>query len=666
MKKILYVSPHLDDALLSMAQNIKNEIDNGEEVAVVSVFTEGDAVRADFYEKRRCDDIRALTAIGAKYQHLGMVDSYFRGLGYCNYSTIMFHSEVAETELFDAIFVSISKLIKNYDICYFPLGVGGHVDHNIVFRCAEKLMPKFADKIDFRFYADMPYCMLDGNVDIRIWQTFGIKPQQVSIKPLLENDYYFLQNYCSDVADSKSSASEFAKEVDAFSQGRLTLKNDYFPVRIPVKFDKAELLKNYASEVEDLFGERTEQALGDECYFMFRAKNSVHYLRNDFSDVKNYCARIESDCKGTRLVTDAIFFDDNTLPIYDQVYFLFEKLRVLGCMYNLNPQGFKNSFQAEDIFEAEVFYPADGEDNHAFLKRFVPRLVAPNCELRFTPSTDAKLGISANFQLKSVETPSGKKYQQNENGLIQCESFEVHISEHCNLRCVQCCNVSPFNKPKFLAVEDVDNQFSFLRKHLNPDVIKISGGEPLLNPQLGDIIGKIKEIFPDTPLRITTNGLLINRLPEETLARLDQLWVSNYSSMPNPPKNIERIFALARKYEIVLNIKDVTEFSSVLPKTVLSPTEAEDSFRNCWMRHRCLMIRNDRFYKCTRAAYIDDYLRTTQNLATDFSIRDGIPLSAENFNEKALELLNGDTPIDSCVYCLGNTGGSFRQRQMER
>ena len=70
MKKILYVSPHLDDALLSMAQNMKNEIADGEDVTVISVFTEGNDETARFYEQRRNDDIRAIASIGAHYSRI--------------------------------------------------------------------------------------------------------------------------------------------------------------------------------------------------------------------------------------------------------------------------------------------------------------------------------------------------------------------------------------------------------------------------------------------------------------------------------------------------------------------------------------------------------------------------------------------------------------------
>lgn len=674
MRKILYVSPHLDDALLSMAQNMKNEICDGEDVTVLSVFTEGNDETSSLYDQRRNDDKRALASIGAKYIHLGFHDSYFRepkdsGVEpYHNFSTIMFHKTADDKDLLNELDVALRNIILDFDIVYFPLAVGGHVDHTLVFLCAYEYWKNLSDKIDVRFYADMPYSMIDGNVDIRIQQCFGYKTRTASIKPLLENDLYFLKNYCEDADDERKSTMLFQKEIDDFNRCELTNENDYFPVEIPVdadKFDKSSLISNYGSKVGDLFGSRTEQVYNPERYFIFKpAEASVHYVRNSLTDTHNYCAKIITDCQETVLRTDVVFHDDNNMPIYDQVYYLFEKLRVLGCMYNLNHQGFKNTFQAEDIFCAELFYNDSNPDDLAFLKRFVPRLVAPKCKLMFTRSDRGKLGIKADFRLKSVETPSGKKYSRNSDGTINCESFEVHIAEHCNLRCEQCSNFSPFNKPKFLSAQDVENQFRFLKNHINPDVIKIVGGEPLLNPEIGEIIEKIKEVFPTTPLRVVSNGLLIYRLSEDSFAKLDQLWVSNYISVPNSERNIERIFALARKYELVLNIKNVTEFSKVMPDAPLSAIQVEDSFRNCWMRHRCLIVRNGRFFKCTRAAYIDDYLKTTKQMDTDYAEKDGILLSAPDFNDQVLRMLNSNTPINSCEYCLGNTGGSFPQRQM--
>lgn len=676
MKKILYVSPHLDDALLSMAQNIKNEIDDGEDVTVLSVFTDGDDEASALYVQRREDDIRALASIGAKYIHLGFPDSYFRVPDpsvcrlepYHNFSTIMFHKTSDDRVLLDKIKDILRELISDFDIVYFPLAVGGHVDHTLVFLCAYSYWETLSNRFDIRFYADMPYSMIDGNVDIRIQQCFGYKTRTEPIKPLLENDLFFLKNYCEDAEDEQKSTSLFQKEIDSFNESKLTNENDYFPVVVTVdaeKFNKAELISYYGSEVGDLFGNRTEQVYYPERYYIFEhADSAVHYLRNSLIGNHNYCAKIVKERQGTILRTDVIFHDDKTMPIYDQVYFLFEKLRVLGCMYNLNPQGFKNSFQAEDIFQAEIFYNEQKVDDLAFLKRFVPRIVAPNCELKFTKSDSGKLGICADFRLKSVETPSGRKYTRNADGTINCESFEVHISEHCNLRCVQCSNVSPFNKPKNLSVQEVESMFRFVKKHLNPDVIKILGGEPLLNPEIGAIVEKIKEIFPTKPLRVITNGLLINRFSEDSFAKLDQLWVSNYCTVPNSKRNIERIFALARKFEMVLNIKEVTEFSKVIPDSRLSSIQAEDSFRNCWMRHRGLMIRNGRFFKCTRPAYIDDYLKTTKQMTTDYAEKDGVPVSACDFNDQVLDLLNSNTPLVTCEYCLGNTGASFPQKQM--
>ena len=667
--EILYVSPHLDDVLLSMAQNIKNEIANNANVTIATFFSEGNTATRSLYESRRKDDVCAISKIGAKALHMGFTDSYFRDSRFCNYSSIMFHKECTETQLFNDIQKKLRELLVNgkYTICYIPLGVGGHVDHNIIFHAGRQLAEEMND-IDFRFYADMPYALISESIDFRIAEMFGYKNHEYTFRPLLDNNFHFLKTYCNDDADRERSSCLFKADYNTYKSLPLTHEGEYFPVKIVIEkdFDKAELIATYKSELPDLFGNETNQINAAEQYFMFQAKNnsSIRYVKNNMSDSKDYCARIIKNGKYTIMQTDTIWYDDTTKSLYNQVYFLFEKLRVLGCMYNLAPQGYRYCFQAEDIFEAEIFYSGDDSEGD-FLKRFIPRLTSPDCKIRLAPSSDGRLGIRAKFLLKAIETPDGKKYHINEQGTIDCESFEVHVSEHCNLKCKQCCNSSPFNKPRFLSPEEVRDMFTFVKANLNPDVIKISGGEPMLNPHLGEIINIIKDLFPKTPLRITSNGLLFKRLKEEDFSRLDQLWISNYSSMPVPDSTIEKIRNLAQKYEIVLNIKEVQEFSNVISEEKLTQTKAEDSFRNCWMRHRCLIIRNNRFYLCTRAAYIDSYLKTRHNLDTDYSVRDGILLNDPDFKNKALELLNRNKPINTCVYCFGNTGSSFPSTQMK-
>lgn len=78
------------------------------------------------------------------------------------------------------------------------------------------------------------------------------------------------------------------------------------------------------------------------------------------------------------------------------------------------------------------------------------------------------------------------------------------------------------------------------------------------------------------------------------------------------------------------------------------------------------MVRNNTFFKCTRAAYIEEQQRIYKmNLRQPITaIQEGIAIDDPDFQEKALRYLNDKNPIKSCRVCLGVSGTLFPNRQM--
>src|SRR5262249_58418964 len=74
------------------------------------------------------------------------------------------------------------------------------------------------------------------------------------------------------------------------------------------------------------------------------------------------------------------------------------------------------------------------------------------------------------------------------NGRIVTRSLEVHVTDHCNLRCEQCCSLSPFLPPWYEDPERLRRDFTAARRVLAPTFLKLVGGEPLLHPRLLDCL----------------------------------------------------------------------------------------------------------------------------------------------------------------------------------
>ena len=212
-----------------------------------------------------------------------------------------------------------------------------------------------------------------------------------------------------------------------------------------------------------------------------------------------------------------------------------------------------------------------------------------------------------------------------------------------------------------MSLEEVTEICNFVNAQFRPEVFKVAGGEPTLHPQLDEILKIVKRTCPDTVVRVISNGLMLHRMSASFWENIDQLTISNYISAPVKPRLLEEIRQKARHYEIVLNVKFVDQFNEIFVDDIIEDkTRVQQIFNDCWMRHRCLIVRNGRFYKCTRAAYMNDFLgikgKPANIGASSYSVEDGIALDDLDFRNKALNYLNDSKPLHSCHYCLGVSG----------
>lgn len=100
------------------------------------------------------------------------------------------------------------------------------------------------------------------------------------------------------------------------------------------------------------------------------------------------------------------------------------------------------------------------------------------------------------------------------------EYLVVNILDHCNLRCKGCDHFACIADPYFVPIDTIRRDVERMSEVLHGDnVIKIAvmGGEPLLHPDLLEILEIIRINFPYAIIRLTTNGLLL-------LQQTDSFW----------------------------------------------------------------------------------------------------------------------------------------------
>jgi LmbE family N-acetylglucosaminyl deacetylase len=134
----LVVSPHLDDAVLSVGGSIAAWTAAGERVVIATVYTDGpplDEVSPTMrkwadYPARRVEDAGACAAVGAEVRWLGQIERAFRrpfltGLTYFTTPADRagFTTLATVTKALDALAdVDATRIVV-------PLGIGNHIDH---------------------------------------------------------------------------------------------------------------------------------------------------------------------------------------------------------------------------------------------------------------------------------------------------------------------------------------------------------------------------------------------------------------------------------------------------------------------------------------------------------------------------------------------------------
>ncbi len=196
----IYISPHLDDAILSMGGLIYEQVRQGQSVEIwtaISGMPDSSEVSQlaqeihtawgfqsvkDTILSRREENRLAAKIVGATDIYLDFLDSIYRrspngGWLYQNNTFVPPHTD--DADLPRQMVMAMNKRLKPDDKIVCPLAIGGHVDHVIVRQAVENLGR------DILYYADIPYLLSDPSSLKFITQNMQASKQKISIKGLL-------------------------------------------------------------------------------------------------------------------------------------------------------------------------------------------------------------------------------------------------------------------------------------------------------------------------------------------------------------------------------------------------------------------------------------------------------------------------------------------------
>jgi len=232
----LYLSPHLDDVILSCGGTIWQQVRAGERVLVLTVFAGSpspDAPLSPFAQElharwetltdasalRREEDLAALAVLGAETMHWPYTDCVYRRtpagcFPYTSGETLFGPVHPAEKGLIAELATRLAALLQRQGgaAIYVPLGIGHHVDHQIVRQAAE------ASGHALAYYEDFPYAQ-----DRQAMQQVSMPGQarvhlELLSEQALEAKLAAIACYRSQVSTFWDDAAHIASSVRAFAE----------------------------------------------------------------------------------------------------------------------------------------------------------------------------------------------------------------------------------------------------------------------------------------------------------------------------------------------------------------------------------------------------------------------------------------------------------------
>lgn len=236
----IFLSPHLDDVVYSCGGTLGVQVSTGLRPLVITVFAgvpssnlELSPFAAEVQREmgfrqnaqaamttRRDEDARALQYLNADYLWLDYLDAIYRGTPtYYAQRSQLIGGDVHPTDLWIDKELA-QNLVALHDrlpdtVWYAPLGVGRHVDHQIVCSAVDRLIQRGAN---VKLYEDFPYVLTKGSLEDRL-QEFGntLEPALVEMSEMLHLRQEGSEMYSSQIQLNFSDKASMYHSMEDYS-----------------------------------------------------------------------------------------------------------------------------------------------------------------------------------------------------------------------------------------------------------------------------------------------------------------------------------------------------------------------------------------------------------------------------------------------------------------
>jgi hypothetical protein len=237
---------------------------------------------------------------------------------------------------------------------------------------------------------------------------------------------------------------------------------------------------------------------------------------------------------------------------------------------------------------------------------------------------------------------------------LRLARLELNILDHCNLRCKGCDHFAAIAREHFVSLENITSDLKRMSKLFDTDVhrIEVLGGEPLLHPQLGQILTETRKYFSETLIQLVTNGILL-------MTQEQTFWTVCHAN---------RIVIVVTKYPIHVDYRAIMEKAQAhkvmieyygdtgrtkktswkLPLDFYGTQDPRRSFINCSHANNNVMLMEGRIYTCTVAPNIHIF-KEVYGMDIPVTDSDYLDIYDTKGKEEVLDFLSRPKPL--CCYC---------------
>lgn len=242
---------------------------------------------------------------------------------------------------------------------------------------------------------------------------------------------------------------------------------------------------------------------------------------------------------------------------------------------------------------------------------------------------------------------------------ISTQGLEINIVYGCNLKCEYCTHLGKYLQG-VVSVEEIIAWYVAWHQKIKPRLFTVLGGEPLLHPDLADILYATKAYWNESEIQLITNGLLLPRISENVWDSLREtgilVQISQHFVSQDYLRKYEKMVRLLEEHHVLYRMRpshtwwmksyQLDESEQILPYA----SNPEIAWNNCFVKHRCMTLMNGMIYKCPQIACFTHAYKTGL-LSEDWRfLLEYVPLSPSANEEEIIDFLAKESVLE-CRLC---------------